>query len=249
MRSSRPGVVLAFWLALCFALPAVAQTTFDHAPWDAALKATVKDGRVDYAALSRDARVGEYVGRLAAFDPERLPTRAAKLAFWLNAYNALAVSGVLAHSPGLKSVSDVAPDFGFFKAPNFKVGGKALSLNDIENGIVRKTFGDARVHAALNCASTSCPPLRAEAFQADALERQLDEQMRAFVRDPARNRIVAATGEVRLSSLFDWYKDDFNGVAAFVARYLEPADAAAVKAAEAAGKIGFLPYDWSLNGR
>jgi hypothetical protein len=249
MRSSRFGVVLAFWLALCFALPALAQTTFDHAPWDAALKVAVKDGRVDYAALSRDPRVAEYVGRLAAFDPAQLPTREARLAFWLNAYNVLAVSGVLAHYPGLKSVSDVAPDFGFFKAQSYKVGGKALSLNDIENDIVRKTFADARVHAALNCASTSCPPLRAEAFQPETLERQLDEQMRRFVRDASRNRIVAATGEVRLSSIFDWYKDDFKGVGAFVSRYLDAPEAAAVLAAEKAGKLGFLPYDWSLNGR
>ncbi len=248
MRSSRFGVV-SLLLSFLLAWPALAQSTFDAASWDAALKGAVKGGRVDYGALAGDPRVAEFVGRLASFDPASLAARDARLVFWLNAYNALAISGVLKHYPGIKSVSDVAPDFGFFKAKTFTVGGKSLSLNDIENDIVRKQFGDARIHAALNCASVSCPPLRAEAFRVDALEKQLEEQMRGFVRDASRNRITAATGEVQLSSIFDWYKDDFKGVGTFVARYLDPPEAAAVQAAEKAGALKFLPYDWSLNGR
>lgn len=254
MRSDRRRILAALGcvaVVLVAGLHGARAQTFDTADWDAVVKAAVHDGQVDYTALKADPRVPAFTARLATFDPATLPSPKARLAFWLNAYNALAISGVLAHFPGLKSVQDPYPDFGFFKRPDFKVGGKTLALNDIENEIVRKRFADPRVHAALNCASNSCPPLRAEAFKAEVLDAQLDDQMRTFVRDAGRNRVDAATGVVALSSIFDWYKGDFaaaGGVAAFVAKYLDAPVAAAVSAAEKGGKLAYLPYDWTLNG-
>ena len=244
MRSS----LLSLLLAVMFACPAFGET-FDDLAWDKALEGAAKGGRVDYQALATDPRLKQFVARLATFEPRTLPSKEARLAFWLNAYNAFAITGVLKHYPGIRSVAEVAPDFGFFKARDFKVGGRSLSLNDIENDIVRKEFADPRIHAALNCASVSCPPLRAEAYRAEILDRQLDEQMRGFIRDSSRNRVVVGTGEVQLSSIFDWYRADFKGVGAFVARYLDAPEAASVLAAEKAGNLRFLPYDWSLNGR
>lgn len=225
--------------------------TFDHSPWDALLKAAVRptDGRVDYARMKADPRLGTYVAALAAFDPEDLPSREQKLAFWLNAYNALAVSGVAARWPGLKSVTDAAPNFGFFKEVVYTVGGRSLSLDAIEHEIIRKRFAEPRIHAALNCASASCPPLRAEAYLGTKLEAQLDAQFRGFVLDTSRNRIDAATGKVALSALFDWFRADFGGVAATLSRYLPPLEAGAVAAAEKAGTLTYLPYDWGLNAQ
>ncbi len=207
------------------------------------------DGRVDYDRMKSDPRLAAYVTALSSFDPETLPTRAAKLAFWINAYNALAVHGVVSRWPGLKSVSDAGPDFGFFKEKVYTVGGRRLSLDEIEHEIIRKQFGEPRIHAALNCASVSCPPLRAEAFVAERLEAQLDAQFRAFARDPVRNRIDPVTGAVALSSIFDWFKADFGGVARYLAPYLDAPQAAALSAAETAGRVTFLPYDWALNAR
>lgn len=227
-------------------------TAFDHAAFDKLLRAHARGGKVDYAAFSTDASFKAYVEAIGRFDPATLKTRDEKLAFWINAYNALTISGVVKRWPGIKSVQDVAPNFGFFKEPNYTVGGKAMSLDDIEHKTIRPEFKDPRVHAALNCASTSCPPIVAEAFVPAKLNGQLEQAFRAFARDKARNTIDEATGAVALSSIFDWFKDDFTaqgGVATYLGRALDPGPAAAVKAAFAAGKVTYLPYDWSLNKR
>jgi hypothetical protein len=253
MLSKVYSIILLVVLQLASAAIATAGEvrSFDHAPWNALLGAAVRpaDGRVDYTRMKADPRLSAYVAALAAFDPEGLSGRNEKLAFWINAYNALAVQGVTAHWPGLKSVADVAPDFGFFKARSHTVGGRLLSLDTIEHEIIRKQFAEPRIHAALNCASVSCPPLRNEAYVADRLDAQLDAQFRAFVRDPGRNRIDVASGAVALSSLFDWFKADFGGVAGYIGRYLDAPAAAAVSEAEKAGRLTYLPYDWALNAQ
>jgi hypothetical protein len=224
---------------------------FDHAPWHGLLQDAVRaaDGRVDYGRMKADPRLATYVAALAAFDPETLGGRDEKLAFWINAYNALAVSGVTKRWPGLKSVADAAPNFGFFKEAVYTVGGRTLSLDGIEHEIIRKRFGEPRIHAALNCASISCPPLRAEAYVGAKLEAQLETQFAAFVRDPTRNRIDPDKGTVALSALFDWFRADFGGLATRLSRYLPAEHAAALDAAERAGRVSYLPYDWTLNAQ
>lgn len=250
-------------LVLCFALfaaptagggaaPAAdaAKAGIDHGLFDALLKKFVRGDRVDYAGFQKSAELGKYLEQIAATDPAKLPDRKARLAFWINAYNALTISGVLKHWPGIKSVQNPYPDFGFFKRKDYVVGGKKVSLNEIENEIIRPRFEDPRIHAALNCASVSCPPLAPFAFVPDRLDEQLDERMRAFARDRTRNAIDPKAGTVKLSQIFNWYADDFKaagGVAAYLRTYLDEADAAAVKKAEAAGKLEFLEYDWGLN--
>jgi hypothetical protein len=230
--------------------PAAAAAAFDHSLFDGVLKKYVHDGRVDYAGLKGNADLDKYVESLAKADPDSFADKKAQLAFWINAYNALTMHSILQHYPGIKGVQDVAPDFGFFKQKIHTVGGKQYALNDIENEIVRPRFKDPRVHAALNCASNSCPPLAAFAFTADKLDAQLDAQFKAFARDRKRNAIDAAGGSVKLSQIFNWYGKDFDaagGVAAFLGKYLEPADAEAVK--KASSGFQFLDYDWGLNGK
>ncbi len=238
-------------LCVLLALPALALSGQAHAtdpdPWDMLLKANVKGGKVHYAGFVDNADFKAVVELVAQTDPEKLASREAKLAFWINAYNALTNSGVLKHWPGIKSVGDVAPDFGFFKNKDYTVGGKKLSLNDIENEIIRPTFKDPRIHAALNCASTSCPPLLPFAFTADKLDAQLNQAMSGFVLDRSRNAIDAAAKTAKISSIFDWYKADFEaagGVKAYLRSFLKDE---AEKAALDAATLEFLPYDWSLN--
>jgi len=225
-------------------------TTFDHGAFDKLLRANVQDGKVDYAAFADSASFKAYVESLARIDTTSLGSADEKYAFWVNAYNALTIAGVLKGWPDIKSVKDAYPDFGFFKRTLYTVGGKKISLDEIEHKILRPAFKDYRVHAALNCASASCPPLRAEAFVARKLNAQLEDQFRAFARDASRNAIDATTGTVQLSAIFDWFKDDFaakGGVAGVLAGYLDAPQAEAVKAAYAASKVTFANYDWSLN--
>ncbi|MCA9540258.1 MAG: DUF547 domain-containing protein [Myxococcales bacterium] len=220
----------------------------NHAPFDALLKANVdaKAGRVNYAGFVGNADFTAYLATIAATDPASLPSDQARLAFWINAYNALTISGVLKNWPGITSVSTVYPDFAFFKRKDYTVGGKQYALNDIENEVIRPTFKDPRVHAALNCASVSCPPLAAHAFSADKIDAQLTEVMTAFANDTMRNPIKP--GAVQLSQIFNWYKDDFAS-AGGPAKFLAPmiTDAARRDALLQAGSIGFVDYDWNLN--
>ena len=232
-------------LVLVLATPALAGEAFDHAAWDQLLRAHVRGDGLDYEGLrAKEAQLDLYLAAIAATDPNTLGGRPDRLAFYLNAYNAYTVKAVLAAGPALRSVADVAPDFGFFKAADKTVGGKKVSLNDLENTIIRPTFKDPRIHAALNCASKSCPPLLAEAFVPAHLERQLEGVMRAFARDEARNHI--APGDVKLSRIFEWYAADFGpeGPKPFLARYLEGPRAEAL---HGAANLGYLDYDWRLN--
>ena len=232
-------------LILALAAP-VAAADVDHGAFDTLLKSAVKDGKLDYTAFIGKAEFQAYLDVLAKTDPATLPSQNAKLAFWINAYNANAINGVLKHWPKIKSVTEPYPDFGFFKNADKKVGGKTLSLNDIENTIIRPTFKDPRVHAALNCASASCPPLAPYAFNAQTLDAQLTKVMKAFILDRTRNQFDSKTGTVKLSQIFNWYKDDFTaagGVKAYLAKFLPAEEKALLDKA----KLTFVDYDWSLN--
>lgn len=248
MRATPFALALAAALATtALAAPPATAQDFDHSALDGVLQAHVKGDKVDYAGLAQSAELKAYVGRLAEAKPDALPGKAAKLAFWINAYNALTITGVLRHWPAIDSVSTIKPDYGFFKGKDFVVGGQTVSLNDIENEIIRPRFKDPRVHAALNCASVSCPPLLNRAFVASRLEAQLDQVFGAWVNDDARNRLDAEG--LKLSKIFDWYKTDFEpagGVKAWLKKYAKGEKQAAV---DAAPTVGFLDYDWRLNKR
>lgn len=238
-------LVIALAVALLAPATAVAADV-DHSAFDALLKAHVKGQQVDYAGLSKkkDA-LAAYLEVVGKTDPASLPSKDAQLAFWINAYNAHTIAAVLAHWPGITSVSSIQPDFGFFKTKDKLVGGKKYALNDIENEVIRPTFNDPRIHAALNCASVSCPPLLGAAFTTATLHKQLDEVMGAFVNDGKRNEITASGA--KLSQIFNWYGKDFEpagGPQKYMAKYLEGEKKAWL---EAAKSVQFLAYDWNLN--
>jgi Protein of unknown function, DUF547 len=135
------------------------------------------------------------------------------MAFLINAYNAFTVELILTKYPGLASIKDLGSMFSSPWKPKWipLLGGK-VSLDDIERGMLRERgrFDDPRVHFGVNCASIGCPPLREEAFVAERLDAQLDEQALRFMSDRTRNRFDAAARRLELSKIFDWYGDDFN---------------------------------------
>lgn len=216
----------------------------DHGKFDALLKANVKGDRVNYAGFVDNADFKGYIEMLEKTDPASLPDDKARLAFWINAYNAHTIAGVLKHWPGITSVMAVYPDSGFFKRADYTVGGKKYSLNDIENKVIRPTFNEPRIHAAVNCASVSCPPLAPFAFTGPKLDQQLDQVFTAFANDEKRNQI--APGAVKLSEIFNWYGGDFKpSPQAYLVKFVD--DDAKKKALTEAQSVQFLPYDWNLN--
>ena len=240
------GAWAAVWIVA--AGPAGAET-FPHAALDSALARVLRDGRVDYGALARDhADLDRYLAACAAARPDEWP-REAQIAFWVNAYNARVLDGVI-RRPGLKSVLDVRkilgiPTLGFFREQRVTAGARR-SLDDIEHRILRVRYAEPRVHFVLNCASVSCPVLPARALDPATLDGDLDAATRRFLADTTRNRIDPG-GRLRLSAIFKWYAEDFEkaagSVVAFVARYLP-----AGRTIPPGAKIEHLDYDWALNG-
>ena len=217
----------------------------DWSRWDAILHETVIDGRVDYGAIAADpgftATVADIaIADLAGHDRESL------LAFSINAYNVLAVRGILdGHSP--------ASAFGklrFFYRDTYTVAGEDLSLHAFENEHIR-TLDEPRIHFAIVCASASCPPLRSEAYVPQKLDEQLDDNAQRFLNDSAKNRYDLDSGVARVSKIFKWFSEDFETVAGSVQRYIASfVDDEEVAAAlrEDRLELRYLKYDWSLNG-
>lgn len=174
-------------------------------------------------------------------------------AFWINAYNARVIAGVLERYP-IDSVRDVGMFGGrfrgFFGRREHPVAGKLRTLDEIEKEILfAPPLRDPRIHFALNCAALSCPKLRSEPYEASRLDTQLDFQARTFLNGPEGHRIDPTARVLHVSRILDWYREDFERAAGSLREYLVrhlTGDAAAA-ARDPAWKIEFLDYDWSLN--
>ena len=204
------------------------------------LKKYVAGGGVKYAewkASAEDVAALQAVVDGIAAAPVSTDKSKEQLAFHLNAYNAWILHEAVAKYP-TKSVKDVA--FTFFLGNRITVAGTKMSFNHLEKEIIRPRFAEPRVHFALNCASRSCPPLRAEPYSAAKLDAQLDEQAHLYVN--SEHGVKPEGDGAALSKIFDWYKEDFGGdaaVAAFLKKYRT--GKADFK------KISYQEYDWALN--
>jgi len=229
----------------------------------------VEDGRVDYGVLTDSpGELRSYAATLAQVGPEshpsRFPTEQARLAYYINAYNALVLLAVVEAWP-IDSVHEVrAPlepvaGFGFFWSQRFRLDGEVVSLYALENRILRHRFADARIHAAINCASASCPDLAPAAYHPESLDRQLEGAARAFCSDPRHVR-VADDGAIELSAIFDWFRGDFEAharreglgteVLDFVEAYADrDLQGRLVDARDGGAEVRTLDYDWSVNAR
>jgi hypothetical protein len=217
----------------------------DHRLFDQVLQAHVSDGFVDYGGIQADERFRMYLDYLENADPDSLATRDEKLAFWINAYNALAIKGVL---DGLSTGSFLSR-LRFFSTDH-RLAGRQIDLDDLEHEIIIP-FAEPRVHFAIVCASSSCPKLRSEAYVADRLEQQLELNTRAFINNQTKNRIDKTHRTARISKIFDWYADDFEAHSTTVQQYLgqyvdDPEIAQGLRNDEY--QVWYLDYDWSLNG-
>ncbi|MCG9134308.1 DUF547 domain-containing protein [Candidatus Poribacteria bacterium] len=225
------------------------EAPFSHELFDQVLQEYVDGkGRVNYTKLKANPeKLEAYLDLLAVANPTELSYNG-QLVFWVNAYNALVIKGVIDHYP-TTSVRKVKWFNGFFSRLKFRVAGKTYTLNQIEHDIIRTEFVDPRVHFILVCASRSCPPLEKRAFSVADIEERLETATFNFIQDPTKVRLDRAKRHVYLSKIFKWYDEDFregyDGVADFLADYLPPEDADFVLAEDV--KFQHLDYDWTLN--
>jgi hypothetical protein len=234
-------------LILAVATASSASGVPDNAPFDAVLAARARNGGFDYrGATGQDKkRLAAYLATVGAARPSEMTADELK-AFYVNAYNAMAISIALERYP-IKSIRDVD---GAFQKIERKVGGEALTLDAIENRL--RALSDARIHFAIVCVSESCPPLAPRAYTAAGISAELDRQARAFVNDPKKNGIDRNAGRVALSKIFDWNAKEFVrdgvSVAKYVSKYVSDRGTAAWLAS-GAPTPEFLEYDWALNQR
>ncbi len=219
-----------------------------HEQWSKLLSKHVREnGLVDYKGFISDkAELNAYADYLSANPPAEAWSDNEKIAYWINAYNVFTVKLIVDNYP-VESIKDLNPTLSIPTVRSvwtkewFQIGGEDFSLDRIEHKILRKDFEEPRIHFAVNCASISCPVLRNEAFTAEKLDTQLDEQARIFLNDPTRNKITPQ--RVDVSKIFSWFGGDFkNGqsLIEFLNKYTE------VQIEEKA-KVRFMDYDWNLN--
>ncbi len=226
----------------------------DHSQWNTLLKKYVDSvGRVDYAAWQHstsDVRaLDSYLASLSYADPRIQSSREAQLAYWINAYNAATIKGVLREYPTSSIRNHTAKLYGYniWHDLLLAVGNTKISLNDIEHKVLRK-MGEPRVHFAIVCASHSCPRLLNEAYAAKTVEQQLTTNSRNFF--ASRENFQYTNGAFYLSSILKWFAEDFGANRSAQLRSIAPylPEASAQQAAAAGlGRISYLEYDWSLN--
>ncbi|MEX2336721.1 MAG: DUF547 domain-containing protein [Fulvivirga sp.] len=220
-----------------------------HQLWNELLNKNVDaQGMVDYEGFIRSKQqLQQYLDKLSNTPPDpETWSDAEQLAYWINAYNAFTVKLIIDNYP-VESITALHPTLNVpglntvWHKKFFKIGGQESSLDEIEHDILRKQFKDPRIHFAIVCASFSCPPLRQEAYNAQRLDSQLEEQAVRFINDPRRNKL--STSNVQLSKIFRWFREDFTrdgSLISFLNRY-------ANTKLESDAKISYLDYDWKLN--
>ncbi|MEE9211613.1 MAG: DUF547 domain-containing protein, partial [Phycisphaeraceae bacterium] len=226
---------------------------FDHSIFDQLLESHVAaHGWVDYKALSADAdNLDRYIAAVAGAPFDDLG-RNEKLALLINAYNAFTLRLILDHWDGgtLASIKDI-PDARRWKDKRWKVGSHVWSLNDIEHEQVRPKFKEPRIHFAMVCAAVGCPILRNEAYQADRIDQQLQDQAEYAHSHERWLRFDPDKGVVYLTKLYDWYGSDFEQVAGSVLDHAADYSPDLKQALETGRKprIRWLDYDWQLNDK
>ena len=236
----------------------IARVGFDqyaHRGFDSLLQKYVDQrGNVDYVTWQSNSQdrsvLLNYLRGMSSVDTSLQASRQSEMAFWINAYNALTLEGILQLYP-TKSIKDHAPDpSGYNIWDDFKlpVGGQEYSLNNIEHQVLRK-MGDPRIHFAIVCASKGCPQLAQRAYFAESLDQQLANSTRLFFQTPEKFSYDLQRGQLGLSPIIQWFGEDFGRTDGERLQYLSqfmPAGAAQLAASGSAG-ITYLDYDWSLN--
>ena len=231
---------------------------FDHSVWDELLTAYAKDGgrHFDYAGMKQDEeKFDAYLSRLANADLSSLAADELQTLF-INAYNAYIVRGIFERvsDGGVYEIASIRDIPNVFKRETHVVGGFELSLDNMEHNILRPIFKDPRVHFAVNCASSSCPPLPVRAFEAARLDEQLDEVTRATLTNP--DYISIADGSLLVTKIMEWYGGDFvnpefkaseKTLQAYIAKYATKEVTSFIKEKGENLTVKFRTYSWALN--
>ncbi|KPD20446.1 MULTISPECIES: DUF547 domain-containing protein [Idiomarina] len=256
--------ILVFITGAVFQMAAFAQS-FDHSHenftqvldkqvvvYDNNLKSAV-----NYNQLAQNSEpLNTYLDALSAVEKPMYQswTSQQQLAFLINAYNGFTLKLIVDNieefrSGEAESIRDLG---GLFSTPweksFFTLLGERRTLDWVEHEKIRVDFDEPRIHAALVCAAISCPKLRAEAFTAENLNTQLDDQMLTFLNDRDKNGIDDKG--IYLSKIFDWYRDDFNGLQDYLLEYIsalsgDPRQKEKMK--QQSLDIRFVDYNWTLN--
>ena len=201
-------------------------------------KANVKNGRVDYKRIKDNPDSLNELLEMASAISVSKDAASEYQSFWINGYNLLVIDGIVRNYP-IKSPLDKA---GFFDGHKNDIGGISITLNDIENKLLRKNFPkEARFHFVLVCGGLGCPPIINEAYTPSKLDTQLEAQTKLALNDP--KFIQVNKNKVKISQIFEWYKGDFEHegkVVDFINKYKSE------KLPEKA-KVSYYPYDWTLN--
>lgn len=248
---------LSIYLFLAFSLNGWAVD--EHSVFTAVLKEHVEEGKVNYPSLCPDARLSRYLEQLTITSPEALSSEKARLAFWINVYNAYTLKLICDHYP-VKSINELHTG-GLIVGSVIKktawdrkivfVKNQTLSLGDVEHKILRPVFKDPRIHFAIVCAAKSCPPLRAEAYEPARIDEQLNDQGRLFLSDRQKNSFDGERQQATLSPIFSWFKEDFGTrparVLIFLSAFVDSSTKTAIQQAPDKWRIRYSDYDWSLN--
>ena len=207
---------------------------------DAFLKKNVSNSKVDYQAIKNDSNSLNGILEMASkIDLSKESANTTK-AFWINAYNLSLIKGILVKYP-VKAPTDIA---GLFDKTTYLIAGKKLTLNDIENKMIREKYNDARVHFVLVCGANGCPPITNFAYTPDDIEEQLNKQTKIALNNPGFIKVNAGSKKVELSQIFEWYKADFitkgKNEIDFINQYRETK-------IDSKSKVSYYPYDWNLN--
>ncbi|MBE7383350.1 MAG: DUF547 domain-containing protein [Leptolyngbya sp. SIO1E4] len=220
-------------------------------------------GMIDYAALQQDRQALDEVNAAIAIVSDETYnswTEAEQIAYWVNAYNSITLASIINQEPIKASIKDIP---GVWRITKHPVQSDNKTLDNIEHQELRANFNEPRIHAALVCAAISCPPLRTEPFTGESLDAQLDDQVEKFLAKPDGLRIDQAEGKVYLSTIFEWFGEDwiptygtdegFTGSASeravlnFISNYVSEEEKAYLMAGDY--QVSYINYDWSLNSQ
>jgi hypothetical protein len=233
----------------------VSMDDVDHSSYNALLKTYVDgDGYVDYTAWKRsdqDRRaLLSYLDTLSRATPSKRASREAQLAFWINAYNAVTIEGILQEYPttSIRKHTSKLGGYNIWKNLPLLVGNRPYSLDDIEHKVLRK-MDEPRIHFAIVCAAVSCPRLLNEAYTAKELDSQLAGNSRDFFSRSQNLQVDRRSGTIYVSSIIKWFGGDFGSSQIERFTYLKPyiPKNAQSLAADPQTSVRYLDYNWNLN--
>ena len=235
----------------------VSMNDIDHEPWDTLLQKYVNETGVNYKAWHASQEdlnsLDQYIATLSHASARQPADAANQMAYWINAYNAVTIKGIMQEYPttSIRNFTSETGGYNVWKNLLLNVAGQQISLDSMENQILRP-MGDFRIHFAIVCASKGCPPLSNRAFDGECLEDQLAASSKTFFAQAQNFQYDPNQGTMKLSSIIQWFPGDFGADQAAqlraIAKYL-PTEQAQAAANANSVRVSYLDYDWGLNAQ